>query len=625
MANIQIPNLPAVASLAGAELFEGVQSGTSVKISLSQIIAAVRTGLPTTLPIPVDLGGTGAVTLTGYVKGNGTAPFTASTTIPSGDITGLGTMSTQNANAVAITGGSAALTGASSVTVSSASAALTVTQTGAGNAILVEDSASPDSTPFVVSSSGRVGIGTTSPAALLSMSGDVSADLLIQQSGSFGAGSIDFKKSAGTIAAPTAVSSGNLISTIAYSAYDGAIFRSIALIQSKIDTFTAENNLSSIISFSTRPNGAGAVSTERLRIGPAGQFGIGGANYGTSGQTIVSGGSAAAPAWGAVGTAGGGTGITSYTTGDILYASDSTTLSPLADVATGSAIISGGVGVAPSYGKIGLTTHVSGTLPLANGGLGVTTAPAAAAVLLGYTSTATAAGTTVLTNASSQYQLFTGVTTETITLPVTSTLGTGWSFHIVNNSTGSLTVNSSGGNLVVTVIAGLSAMVTCIGTTLTTAADWEAGLTDFQSITGTGANVLADGPTITNGALNGTVGATTPSTGVFTTLSDSAGNVRDIVNNAKVAAYILALTDNGEMINITTGGVTVNSGIFSAGNNVTIYNNSAAAQTVTQGAGVTLRLAGSATTGNRTLAQRGICTIVCVASNEFVVSGAGLT
>ncbi len=53
----------------------------------------------------VSNGGTGATTLTGYVKGNGTSAFTASLTVPSTDVTGLGTMSTQNANAVAITGG----------------------------------------------------------------------------------------------------------------------------------------------------------------------------------------------------------------------------------------------------------------------------------------------------------------------------------------------------------------------------------------------------------------------------------------------------------------------------------------------------------------------------------------
>jgi hypothetical protein len=56
--------------------------------------------------VPVANGGTGASTLTGYVKGNGTAAMTASATVPNTDVTGLGTMSTQNANAIAVTGGS---------------------------------------------------------------------------------------------------------------------------------------------------------------------------------------------------------------------------------------------------------------------------------------------------------------------------------------------------------------------------------------------------------------------------------------------------------------------------------------------------------------------------------------
>ena len=53
----------------------------------------------------VSNGGTGATTLTGYVKGNGTSAFTASSTLPSTDVTGLGTMSTQNSNAISVTGG----------------------------------------------------------------------------------------------------------------------------------------------------------------------------------------------------------------------------------------------------------------------------------------------------------------------------------------------------------------------------------------------------------------------------------------------------------------------------------------------------------------------------------------
>ena len=56
--------------------------------------------------VPVENGGTGAATLTGYVKGNGTSAMTASSTIPNTDITGLGTMSTQNSSNVSITGGS---------------------------------------------------------------------------------------------------------------------------------------------------------------------------------------------------------------------------------------------------------------------------------------------------------------------------------------------------------------------------------------------------------------------------------------------------------------------------------------------------------------------------------------
>lgn len=84
----------------------------------------------------------------------------------------------------------------------------------------------------------------------------------------------------------------------------------------------------------------------------------------------------------------GGTGQSSYTVGDLVYASGATTLAKLADVATGNALISGGVGVAPSYGKIGLTTHVSGTLPEANGGTGITSLGTGVATWLGTPSSA---------------------------------------------------------------------------------------------------------------------------------------------------------------------------------------------------------------------------------------------
>jgi len=69
----------------------------------------------------VASGGTGANTLTGYVKGAGTTPLTASATVPIADVSGAGTMATQNASSVAITGGSVAGTSVSATTLTTSS------------------------------------------------------------------------------------------------------------------------------------------------------------------------------------------------------------------------------------------------------------------------------------------------------------------------------------------------------------------------------------------------------------------------------------------------------------------------------------------------------------------------
>lgn len=106
---------------------------------------------------------------------------------------------------------------------------------------------------------------------------------------------------------------------------------------------------------------------------------------------------------------------------------------------------------------------------------------------------------------------------------------------------------------------------------------------------------------------------------------DSKGDVRDLVINAQSTAYVLVAADAGKVVDITTGGVTVPNAVFSSGDAISIFNDSASNQTITQGGSVTMYLAGTATTGNRTLAQRGIATVLCVAANTFVISGAGLT
>ena len=78
-----------------------------------------------------------------------------------------------------------------------------------------------------------------------------------------------------------------------------------------------------------------------------------------------------------IGAAYGGTGLSSYTVGDIVYATGTTTIGKLADIAVGNVLLSGGIGVQPEYGKVGLTTHVSGVLPVDNGGTGQSTASGA--------------------------------------------------------------------------------------------------------------------------------------------------------------------------------------------------------------------------------------------------------
>ena len=111
-------------------------------------------------------------------------------------------------------------------------------------------------------------------------------------------------------------------------------------------------------------------------------------------------------------------------------------------------------------------------------------------------------------------------------------------------------------------------------------------------------------------------------------ISDSKGDVRAAPIQSKTAAYVLVAADAGQTISITTGGITVNASLFSAGDLVSIFNNSGSSQTITQGTSVTLRLSGTATTGSRTLAQYGVATLLCVvggATPTFACTGAGLT
>lgn len=151
--------------------------------------------------------------------------------------------------------------------------------------------------------------------------------------------------------------------------------------------------------------------------------------------------------------------------------------------------------------------------------------------------------------------------------------------------------------------------------------------------TGSGALVFGNNPSLTGPRLLGS------STGYSEFASANAGatnytvtfpaetmtvGFRNIPKNSQTSAYILVAGDNGKYVSITTGGVTVNANVFSAGDVVSIYNNSSSTQSIVQGTNVTLRQAGTTNTGTRTIAAYGVAMLLCDvggANPVFAVSG----
>jgi hypothetical protein len=331
----------------------------------------------------------------------------------------------------------------------------------------------------------------------------------------------------------------------------------------------------------------------------------------TDAMTIASGGTVTIGTLNltnALGTAYGGTGLTSFTSGGAVYATSTSALTtgtlPIASGGTnstatptaggvgygtgtahaysaagtsGQPLISAGAG-APAFGTLALgtaNTNVSGTLTVTNGGTGAGTFTANGVI---YGNTTSALGVTA------------AGTTGQVLIATTSSAPTWGQVSLTAGVTGTLPVANGG--------TGLSSTPT-------------NGQIDIGNGTNfTRATLTAGaGITITNGSGSITV----------------AGTGSTI--NSKTSSYTLLATDAGQTISITTGGVTVPNSVLSAGNIVTIYNNSGSSQTITQGTGVTLQWAGqtSSSTGNRTLGLYGICTIIFITSSNAVISGAGLT
>ena len=181
---------------------------------------------------------------------------------------------------------------------------------------------------------------------------------------------------------------------------------------------------------------------------------------------------------------------------------------------------------------------------------------------------------------------------------------------------------------------GYGAYLGLNATSLTNGRDWRLISSGASNSAGIGVFSIYDNTAGLDRVVVGSggsvgIGTTTPSSllQVNGVIQDNIGKVRAYPQNPQAAAYTLVSTDAGKHISAGAG-VTVPASVFSTGDYVLVYNNTAGFITISQGASVTLRLAGTSTTGSRTLATYGVANILCVtggATPTFVCYGTGLT
>jgi hypothetical protein len=176
--------------------------------------------------------------------------------------------------------------------------------------------------------------------------------------------------------------------------------------------------------------------------------------------------------------------------------------------------------------------------------------------LEGYTTHAAAGGGTVtLTKDSTPTIHFTGAQSDTLVMPVTTTLYLGQKFRVINNQTQTIAVTTSAGTALATQANNSVYEYVCIGTT-TAAASWvvvfigtlnNAGAT---MITGTGVEVLATSPTLVTPAIGAATGTSLATTGAIST---SAGAITAVGGSVTARA---ATTQDGVILTGRAGGTT---------------------------------------------------------------------
>jgi len=607
MANISITNLPAVTSLNGTESVPLVQSNVSYRATTAQIAAYVQSAYPapgvtsiaTSGPITggtITSSGTIALQTAGVtnaylgvmasntIKGNNTGGSASPT-----DLTTAQVMTMLGAAPLAsptFTGTPSAPTPSSSDSSTTLATTAFVKAQGYGTGTVTSVAAGAGLSGGTITTTGTISLPTTGVTAASYGSSSAVPTFTVDAYGRITAAS----NTNISVSAIGAVPTSRTISTSSGISGGGDLSANRTLSLTAIANNTLLGNVSGS---SASPSQTTLTSLMDATLGNqqgdiiyrAGSIWTT-LTPGSAGQVLASGGTGANPYWLSVtgvgtvtsvdasgGTTGfsftggpitssgtltldgtlaaknGGTGQSTYTVGDILYASGTTALSTLSDVATGNALISGGVSTAPSWGKIGLSTHVSGTLGTSNGGTGLTSFTSGGAL---YATSTSALTTGTLPVASGG----TGVTTSTgsgsVVLSTSPTLVT----PNLGTPTALTLTNATG-----LPVGGISATGTPSSTT------YLRGDGSWATVTSSGGTVTSVGQTFTGGLISVSGSPVTTSGTLALTVAGTSGGV-PYFSSASTWASSAALATNALMVGGGAGAapstITTGTGVVTA-------------------------------------------------------------
>ena len=393
----------------------------------------------------------------------------------------------------ALNAGSAVISG------SSASALVRITQTGAGDVLLVEDSANPDSTPFVVNTDGRLIAGYTATITINSagylgefLGSGVSYPLAMGYTANNATGSriSIVKNRSADWSTNTVVQTSDTIGQIEFAGADGTVFVPAARIDAIVDAAPGASDMPGRLVFLTTADGA-VTPTERMRIDSAGRIGIGQAPVAFSEVTV--GGTLPSSSNASRGVQVNGTAPTTSTTEVTGFYSNPSTADGITGVTTfyhflaSQGTISGGTRVAPTnqYGFF-----ANSTLTAATNNYGFYSTIAAAAGRWNFFANGTA------NNAFAGNSRFGGITAPVATVDVTGSVAA------------TTTILSSGATSGIGYATGAGGAVTQ-GTSRTTGVTLDkitgaitlvsaAGSASYQSFTVTNSTVAATDTIIVN-------------------------------------------------------------------------------------------------------------------------------